>query len=257
RGGSGTWTWFMAALYRLAYNSRQMSALRPISIIIPVLDAAPVLAGTLASLQELRARGNEVIVVDGGSRDNSLGVARRGADRVVMSGASRALQWNTGADYARHEILLFLNVDSRLPPGADVLVSEALQPQAARWGRFDLRLDSPCLVYRLVERLINWRSHFSGIATGEQALFVEREYFERVGCFDRIAHMEDVAFSRKLLHFARPPRITTPVLASAGRWERDGVLRTALLLGRLRLAFALGADPDRLAVLHRGGDGEV
>jgi len=247
----------MAALYRLAYNSPQMSASRPISIIIPVLDAAPVLAEALASLQELRARGNEVIVVDGGSRDNSLAVARKAADRVVMSGASRALQWNTGADYARHEVLLFLNVDSRLPPQADMLVAEALQPQAARWGRFDLRLDSPRPVYRLVERVINMRSHVSGIATGEQALFVEREYFERVGCFDRIAHMEDVAFSRKLLHFARPQRITTPVLASAGRWERDGVLRTALLLGRLRLAFALGADPDRLAVLHRGGDGEV
>lgn len=229
-----------------------MTTLRPLSIIMPVLNEAGVLAESLAALQPLRERGHEVIVVDGGSRDNSLGIARRGADRVVMSGASRALQMNAGADYARHEVLLFLHADTRLPLAADTLIAEALQPMAARWGRFDLRLDSPRPVFRVIERAINWRSHLSGIATGDQALFVEREYFERVGSFDRIALMEDVALSRKLLHFAHPQRIRTPVLTSARKWEEEGVLSTVLLMWRLRLAFYLGADPDRLAARYRG-----
>lgn len=221
-----------------------------ISIIIPVLNEAAILPESLAALQYLRERGHEVIVVDGGSQDNSLSLARKGADRVVMSGASRALQLNAGAEYAKHEVLLFLHADTRLPPDADQLVSAALQPQAARWGRFDVRLDSPRALFRLLERGINWRSHISGVATGDQAMFVEREYFERVGSFDRIALMEDVALSGKLLHFARPQRITVPVLTSARKWEKEGVLRTMLLMWRLRVAFHLGADPDQLAAQY-------
>lgn len=218
-----------------------------ISIILPVLDAGAVLDAALQALQPLRARGHEVIVVDGGSRDNSLGIARRQADRVVMSGAGRALQMNAGADYAKHEILLFLQVDTRLPAAADQLIHAALAPQAARWGCFDVRLDHPHPVYRLIEQGINWRSHLSGIATGDQAIFVEREYFERVGSYDRLPLLEDVTLSRKLLHFARPARITTPVLGSVRRWEEGGVLRMLLRQWRLRAAFLCGADPFRLA----------
>src|SRR5690606_11572401 len=129
-----------------------MATQRSLSISMPVLNEAAVLADALAALQDLRARGHEVIVVDGGSRDNSLGIARKGADRVVRSGASRALQMNAGADYARHEVLLFLHADTRLPAAADSLVAEALQPQAARWGRFDVRLDSERPVFRIIER---------------------------------------------------------------------------------------------------------
>lgn len=224
--------------------------IQPISIVIPVLNEAAILAEALGALQYLRERGHEVIVVDGGSQDNSLSLARKGADRVVMSGASRALQLNAGAEYAKHEVLLFLHADTRLPPDADQLVSAALQPQAARWGRFDIRLDSPRALFRVLERGINWRSYVSGIATGDQAIFVERQYFERVGNFDRIALMEDVALSKKLLHFSRPQRITVPVLTSARRWEKEGVLRTVLLMWRLRAAFSLGADPDRLAAQY-------
>lgn len=220
---------------------------QPISIIIPALNEDASLQQTLAALQPLRQRGHEVIVVDGGSRDSTITIARRHADRVAMSGAGRALQMNAGAEYAKHEILLFLHADTRLPADADQLIHAALAPQAARWGRFDLRLDHPHPVYRLIEHSINWRSHLSGVATGDQAIFVEREYFERVGCYDRLPLMEDVTLSKKLLHFARPARITTPVLTSARRWERDGVLRTVLLMWRLRTAFFFGADPFRLA----------
>ena len=129
--------------------------IQPISIVIPVLNEAAILAESLGALQYLRERGHEVIVVDGGSQDNSLSQARKGADRVVMSGASRALQLNAGAEYAKHEVLLFLHADTRLPADADQLVSAALQPQAARWGRFDIRLDSPRALFRVLERGIN------------------------------------------------------------------------------------------------------
>jgi rSAM/selenodomain-associated transferase 2 len=224
---------------------------QPISIIMPVLNEGDGLEATLQSLQPLRARGHEVIVADGGSRDRSLTIARRNADRVVMSGAGRALQMNAGAEYAKHEILLFLHADTQLPEAADALVQAALAPQAARWGRFDLRLDHPHPVYRLIETSINWRSHISGVATGDQAIFVEREYFERVGCYDRLPLMEDVTLSKKLLHFARPARITTPVVSSARRWEQGGVLRTILLMWQLRTAFFFGADPFRLAERYR------
>lgn len=219
----------------------------PISIIVPTLNESAVVDLALQALQPLRARGHEVIVVDGGSRDNTLSLARKYADRTVMSGAGRALQMNAGAGYAKHEILLFLHADTLLPDTADELIHAALAPQASCWGRFDVRLDHPHPVYRLVEHSINWRSHLSGVATGDQAIFVEREYFERVGSFDRLPLMEDVALSKKLLHFARPARVTTPVLTSARRWEQGGVLRTILLMWRLRTAFFFGADPDRLA----------
>jgi rSAM/selenodomain-associated transferase 2 len=222
---------------------------QPISIIIPVLDEAPVLEQTLQALQVLRTRGHEVIVVDGGSRDTTLSVARNGADRVLMSGAGRALQMNAGADVARHELLLFLHADTQLPQDADELIAQALLPRATRWGRFDIRLNAKRPVFRLIEQCINWRSALSGIATGDQAIFVERIYFERVGFYDRIPLMEDVSLSKKLLHFSRPARITTPVVTSARRWEREGVLRSIVLMWRLRTAFFFGADPERL-VLH-------
>jgi len=231
--------------------------IQPLSIIIPVLDEAPLLEQTLQTLQVLRTRGHEVIVVDGGSRDTTLSVARKGADRVLMSGAGRALQMNAGAEVARHELLLFLHADTQLPQDADALIAQALQPQGSRWGRFDIRLDSKRLVYRLIEQCINLRSALTGIATGDQAIFVERIYFERVGFYDRIPLMEDVSLSKKLLHFSRPARITTPVVTSARRWERDGVLRSILLMWRLRSAFFFGADPERLAQHYyprSGGD---
>lgn len=199
-----------------------------ISIIIPVLDDASCLADTLAALEPLRARGHEIIIADGGSRDGSMTIARKGADRVVMSGPGRALQMNSGAEYARHEILLFLHAGSYLPTDADAFVQEALRPREAIWGRFDLRLNGAGLAFRVLETAINWRSALSGIAIGDQAIFVSRPFFERVGAFDGPPLGEDVALSRKLLRYARPCRITTPVQSASRKWERDGILNTML-----------------------------
>jgi len=135
-----------------------------ISIIIPVLNEAAALEATLSALQPLRQRGHEVLVVDGGSRDSSVGIARKHADRVLMSGPGRALQMNTGADSSEHPILLFLHADTQLPANADELIHAALQPQSSIWGRFDIRLSSERRIFRLLEhetifrarRLLRW-----------------------------------------------------------------------------------------------------
>jgi rSAM/selenodomain-associated transferase 2 len=180
-----------------------------ISIIIPVLDEAGPLTDALNSLQELRQRGHEVLVVDGGSRDGSVTIARRLADRVLMSGPGRVPQMNAGAASASHEILLFLHADSRLPADADTLIAAALQVPGQIWGRFDLRLRDVSLKSRVLERFINWRATLGALVSGSQALFVERAWFERAGGFDPV-HAYD-ALSRKLKRHGWPARITAPV----------------------------------------------
>lgn len=223
-----------------------MSAATFISIIIPVLNDANELEAALNHLQPLRAQGHEVLVADGGSRDGSVGVARKLADRVVMSGPGRAQQMNAGAEHASHDVLLFLHADSRLPADADQQVRSALQAQQQMWGRFDVRLSSTRLVFRLIEAAINWRSALSGIATGDQAIFVTRQLFEKVGTYDGLPLMEDVALSKKLRRHARPRRVRAQVQSSSRKWERDGILRTILLMWRLRAAYFFGVHPDKL-----------
>lgn len=178
----------------------------PISIIVPVLDAAALLPAALEALQDFRTRGHEVLVVDGGSRDGSVTIARRLADRVVMSGPGRALQMNAGADSARHEILLFLHTYSRLPNNADAMISAALEAPDKGWGFFKLRHASSWLL----QGVVNWSSALIGVGTGAQAIFVRRTWFEKVGGYDS-ATEEDIALSRKLLRHARPQRISAAV----------------------------------------------
>ncbi len=182
-----------------------------ISIIIPVLDEAPLLPDTLGSLQDLRQRGHEVLVVDGGSRDGSVTIARRLADRVLMSGPGRAFQMNTGAASASHEILLFLHPDSQLPQDADRLIQAALGVPGQIWGCFDVRLDGGQITLRLLERFISWRSTTTGLVHGSQGLFVERPWFERVGGYDPLSMPETHALSRKLKRHGWPARIAAPV----------------------------------------------
>ena len=191
-----------------------------LSIIIPVLDEAPSLPGTLTALQDLRDRGHEVLVVDGGSRDGSVTIARRHADRVLMSGPGRAQRLNAGAESARHEILLFLTTGTRLPDRADALIAAALEVPGRIWGCFDLRFSDARMWSRAVETFINWRALATGRAAGAQALFVERSWFERVGGYDPVATGEDAALSRKLKRHAWPARIATPVLSSSQHAQR-------------------------------------
>ena len=224
-----------------------------ISVVVPVLDEAKVIAQSLAPLQPLRGRNIEVIVTDGGSRDRTRCVARPLCDRVVDAPRGRARQMNAGARIASGHVLLFLHADTRLPSGWSRMVRDALGNGRREWGRFDVRLDGVHPMLRIVERAMNLRSRLSGIATGDQAMFVARGAFRAAGGFPDIALMEDIALSRKLRARSRPVCLRAAVVTSSRRWERNGVARTIMLMWRLRLEYALGADPEKLARLYRGG----
>lgn len=227
------------------------AALTRISIIIPALNEAAGIAETLRPLQPLRARGHEVIVVDGGSADATVEIARPLADRVMGSETGRARQQNAGAEAAASDVLLFLHADTQLPPDTDVLVLGGLTASGRGWGRFDVRLSGRAPALRMVERMMNLRSRATGIATGDQAIFVRRDWFRRAGGFPQIPLMEDVALSAALRRIGPPLCLRQRVLTSSRRWEERGVLRTILLMWRLRAAYALGADPARLADRYR------
>jgi rSAM/selenodomain-associated transferase 2 len=215
-----------------------------LSIIMPVLDEAANIEAALQSLAPYRERGVEVIVVDGGSRDATAALARPLADYVVMAPRGRGLQMNAGAA-ARGDVLLFLHADTRLPNDADRLVLDGLTHSGRAWGRFDVKFDGGALA--LVAIMMNTRSRLTGIATGDQAMFATRAAFEAAGGFPPIALMEDVALSARLKRISRPLCLTARATTSARRWQRHGVLRTILLMWKLRLAYYFGADPVRLA----------
>jgi rSAM/selenodomain-associated transferase 2 len=222
-----------------------------LSIIIPVVDEAESLGATLPALARLRHAGHEIVVVDGGSRDDTCRRARPLADRVLVTARSRARQMNAGAAAANGDVLLFLHADSVLPADAAAAVADALRVSC--WGRFDVRLWGREWSFRVIETFMNLRSRLTGIATGDQAIFVERETFRNVGGFPDIPLMEDVAISRLLKSIARPACLRQRVVTSARRWRHNGIARTMVLMWRLRLAFALGADPRRLARLYERG----
>ena len=196
----------------------------------------------LEALAVLRARGHEVIVADGGSSDGTAELAAPLCDRVVAAPRGRALQMNAGARPARGDALLFLHADSFLPERADELVLAALQSHL--WGRFDVVIDGRAPLLGVIGFAMNARSRYSGIATGDQAIFVRREAFAG---FPEIALMEDIEFSRRMKRLGRPACLRAKVRTSGRRWESRGVLRTVGLMWRLRLAYFLGAHPDDLA----------
>ena len=215
-----------------------------LSIIMPVLNEAAGIEEALRALAPMRARGVEVIVVDGGSNDGTEALACPLADRVLSAPRGRAAQMNAGAAAATGDALLFLHADTRLPENADWLVLDGLCARA--WGRFDVRFDKPGRL-RLVALMMNLRSRLTGIATGDQAMFMTRAAFDDAGGFPPIALMEDVALSARLKRLGRPLCLPARVTTSGRRWRRHGVLRTILLMWQLRLRYVLGADPARLA----------
>jgi rSAM/selenodomain-associated transferase 2 len=222
-----------------------------LSIIIPVLNEQETIEKSLAALQPLRRRGVEVIVVDGGSTDATCGLARPLSDLVLSASRGRASQMNAGARQAKGKHFLFLHSDTLLPEQATEQISGTLNRSGRVWGRFDVRFDSPLRILRIVAFMMNRRSRWTGIATGDQAMFVERQAFERVGGFPEIALMEDIALSKSLKRLSPPVCLRARVTTSGRRWEKHGALRTILLMWRLRAAYFLNADPSRLAERYR------
>jgi rSAM/selenodomain-associated transferase 2 len=217
-----------------------------LSIIIPVVDEAAQVEVALRALSQYRTSGAELIVVDGGSRDDTAALARPFADHVLIASRGRAVQMNAGAAAAHGDVLLFLHLDTRLPDGAELLVRDGLARSGRIWGRFDVRFDRTGFL-SLIAFMMNLRSRLTGIATGDQAIFVTRTAFEAVGGFPPIALMEDIALSARLKHIGRPLCLQARVTTSGRRWRMHGVLRTVALMWRLRLAYYLGADPAQLA----------
>jgi rSAM/selenodomain-associated transferase 2 len=218
-----------------------------LSIVVPVLDEAAGVGDVLGRLAPFRERGAEVIVVDGGSRDDTPALARPHADRVIAAPRGRAAQMNAGAAIATGDVLLFLHADTILPLDADRLIVTGLQETGLAWGRFDVDIAGRHRLLPVIAALMNRRSRLTGIATGDQAVFVRADAFAQAGGFPDIPLMEDIAISRALKRLSRPLCLTGPVITSGRRWETNGVARTIGLMWRLRLAYFLGADPARLA----------
>jgi rSAM/selenodomain-associated transferase 2/rSAM/selenodomain-associated transferase 1 len=227
-----------------------MSSSRPdgkaLCIVMPVFNEGRMLTARLKALVPLRKRGVELVVVDGGSTDDTWAIASALADHVLLAPKGRASQMNAGAHNATAGTLIFLHADTHLPEGADQLIALALQA-GHDWGRFDVQIESTRGVLRGVARLMNQRSRLTGIATGDQAMFVKRAVFESLGGFADMPLMEDVELSTRLQRRGPPACISTPVITSGRRWEQHGVWRTITLMWWLRAAYFFGAAPDALA----------
>lgn len=238
-----------------------MTAMATVSIIIPVLNEANNLPLLLDNINKLNPNPQQVIVVDGGSNDDSIGIIRSFINELMLdndrkidwqmteSKAGRALQMNTGAALATGEVLLFLHADTQLPMDAIESVSEAMK--RAEWGRFDVQIASRQPTLRLVSQMINWRSRLSGIATGDQAIFISQSLFERIGSYPNQALMEDIELckqlkGKQLKGIAKPACLKSKVITSARRWQQHGTWRTIILMWHLRFDYWRGVSADNI-----------
>ncbi len=219
-----------------------------VSVIVPVLNEIDTLCTREAALLALVAEADECVFVDGGSTDGSLEWMQQRFNSVLQSPKGRAVQMNTGASRAEGELLFFLHVDTECTPG----VIPALRHSLAPWGYCRLSLSSSSWVFRVIERGIDWRARVTGVATGDQGLFVQRSVFEKVGGYPELALMEDVALSRRLRTLSWPTRIQEGLISAARRWEKHGVVRTVLTMWYLQLLFRLGVSDTQLAERYYG-----
>jgi rSAM/selenodomain-associated transferase 2 len=218
---------------------------------MPALNESAGMAAALQALAPLVARGAQLLVADGGSRDDTAGLAQAGGAQVVHAPRGRALQMNAGAQQASGDLLLFLHADTRLPTDADKLIEQALASGTQVWGRFDVCIEGKARMLRVIAAFMNRRSRWTDIATGDQGLFMTRAAFDAVGGFPVQPLMEDIEMSARLLKLSRPACLRAQVVTSGRRWETRGVWRTVLLMWRLRLAYWRGAAPEHLAELYR------
>jgi len=221
------------------------------SIIIPTLNEEKTIESCLSALQPLRSNC-EIIIVDGGSTDNTIVIARSLADKVVSSDKGRARQMNNGARYASGNVLIFLHADTSLPENALQLIQQKLN-SSRKWGRFDIQLSGKHFMLKVIAQMMIWRSRLTGIATGDQVIFVTRQAFEKAGQYPEINLMEDIAICKALRKISPPICLKAKVISSGRRWERYGIYKTILLMWNIRLRYFFGADPQILAFLYTNG----
>jgi rSAM/selenodomain-associated transferase 2 len=221
------------------------------SIIIPAINEEKAIKCCLSAIQPLR-NNSEIIIVDGGSTDNTRVVAKPLADKVITSEKSRARQMNNGARQASGDVLIFLHADTCLPENALQLIQQQLG-NSGKWGRFDIQLSGKHFMLKVIAQMMNWRSRLTGIATGDQVIFVTRQAFEEAGQYPEIALMEDIALCKALKKISPPVCLNAKVSSSSRRWERNGIYTTILLMWSLRLRYFLGADPQTLAFFYTNG----
>jgi rSAM/selenodomain-associated transferase 2 len=222
-----------------------------LSIVVPILNEAPVLPALLEQLLPVRRGGVEVILVDGSSTDGSDAFALCAGFTLLRAARGRARQMNAGAAVANGDVLLFLHADTHLPEDAVHLIENALAAGRRAWGRFDVEFDVRNWTMDATAFGMNHRSRLTGIATGDQALFMTRAAFQAVGGFPDQPLMEDVEITARLRRLSRPACIRQPVRTSARRWQARGPWRTIFLMWWLRLQYWLGASPESLARQYR------
>ena len=232
-------------------HAGQTTTAAVLSIVMPVLNEAAGLGAALQALAPLKARGVQLIVADGGSKDGTVALAQAAGALVVDAPRGRAMQMNAGAQVASAEVLLFLHADTLLPDDADLLITQAVASGKTVWGRFDVRISGRSRLLQMVATFMNLRSRLSDIATGDQAIFMTHAAFDAVGGFPAQPLMEDIEISNRLRQLSRPACLRAKVVTSGRRWETRGVWRTVLLMWRLRFAYWRGAAPERLAELYR------
>lgn len=227
-----------------------MSSNPKISIIIPVLNEAKVIGINLAKLSANEAI--EIIFVDGGSQDNTVDLIKKNQFTVIKSPvAQRSYQMNLGAEKAQGKILLFLHGDTILPPNYLELVTNSLAQKNIIAGAFELKIDAPNLIFRLVESLVNCRSHFLKLPYGDQAIFLTRETFNQLNGFANIKIMEDFELIKRLGKLGKIDIIKHPVITSARRWQKLGILKTTLINQIIIIGYYLGIDTDKLSQFYR------
>ena len=221
------------------------------SIIIPVLNEEKTIQSCLSALQPLSNKC-EVIIVDGGSADNTCILAAPLANKVITSAIGRAKQMNNGVKHATGDILIFLHADTSLPENALPLIQQKIG-NPRQWGRFDIQLIGNEFMLKVIAQMMNWRSRLTGIATGDQVIFVTRQAFEEAGQYSEIHLMEDIALCKALKKISQPICLKDKAISSGRRWEQNGIYKTVLLMWSLRLRYYFGADPQKLAFLYNKG----
>lgn len=221
------------------------------SVVVPVLNEASIVTQCLSQLQHLRDHHIELIVVDGGSKDNTVLLASSMADKVVTSVSGRAVQMNAGLKQASGDYIFFLHADTRLPNDF-IQCLESIEKNQFAWGFFQARLDASNWYFRVIEYMMNLRSSISSIGTGDQVFFFRQSNIVEINGYPLIPIMEDVALSKiARAKFGRAKVIHHPVVTSARRWQKDGVIKTIVLMWRLRWSYFRGVSPEQLSIQYQ------